>query len=213
MPHGGSGRSRARRDAGPDVIEPNRNRPSAEDPVGGNSRSGMPTPPQRVRLAWWLWLASIVVGFIRTVVSLSDRRMLIEQMQQVAPELSQSELDDAANSGIMFALLLALVTAAVYVLVANRMVQGRNWARIVVVVLATFSVVRAVLMLFGLATLGSTVTMQGTSVQVGALDIVFSLVVAGLDAAVLVLVLHPEATRFFREATRRFREQRANRSR
>ncbi|MDR7302365.1 hypothetical protein [Haloactinomyces albus] len=195
------------------MIEPNRNRPSGADVGGGHGRSDAPQPPQPVRLAWWLWLASVVVGFVRTVVLLADRRMLIEQMRQVAPELSQSEVDAAANSGIMFTLLLALAIAAVYVLLANRMVQGRNWARIVVVVLASFSVVRTLLMLFGLVTLGSTVTMQGTSVRIGAPDIVFNLIGLGLNAAVLVLMLRPEAIGFFREARRRFLAQRASRSR
>ncbi|RCW46896.1 hypothetical protein DFQ14_101236 [Halopolyspora algeriensis] len=175
-------------------------------------RGGMPTPPQWVQLAWWLWLASVVVGLVRTVVQLSDRRMLIDRLRQVQPELSQSEVDAAANTGIMFALLLGLLIAGAFVLLANRMAQGRNWARIVILVFAAFNVVSTVFTLFGLAVLGSTVTVQDTTVQVDAWNIVFSLVIGALDAAVLVLLLRPDVNTFFREARRRFHEQKAGRT-
>lgn len=187
---------------------PGRNHPHGVDASGRAEPSGKPVAPRQVSLAWWFWIASTVVGVVRAVVQLSDRRMLIEQMRRTAPDLSQSEVDAAASSATLLTLLLALTIAAVYVLLANRMVQGRNWARIVMVALAALSAVGAVLMLFGMATLGSTVSMQGMSVSVDALNVVFSLIVAALDAAVLALVLHPDANRFFREATRYFHDRR-----
>lgn len=172
--------------------------------AGGN---GAPVPPQWVQRARWLWIASVVVWFARTLAQLGDRRMLIDQLREVQPELSQSEVDAAANTGILFALLLGLLIAAGLVLLANRMVQGRNWARIVILVLAAFSVISTLLTLFGLAVLGSSV-----GVQVDALNVVLGLVVGVLDAAVLVLLLRPEANRFFREATRWFHERKTGRT-
>ncbi len=172
------------------------------DAFGASGEQAPPQPavPRVLRLAWWVWIAATAVGFVRSVIQLTDRRMLLSRISEAAPDLSQSELDAAVNSGILLTLLLSLAVAAVYVLVANRMLRGRNWARVVTSLMAAFGVLGTFLALFGVVTLGSTVTVQSTTVRLGVLDIVFGVAVGALEVAFLVLVWHPDAIRFFRAA-------------
>lgn len=159
---------------------------------------GAPEVPRVLGLAWWLWIAAVVVGVVRSVVQLSDRTMLVSQISRAAPELTQSQVDQAVNSGIVLTLLVTGGIAAVYVLLANRLLRGRNWARVVMSLVAGFGVLGTVLALFGMAALGSSVTVGGTTVQLGFLDVVFGLVVAALDVAVVVLMWHRDTNHYFR---------------
>lgn len=190
---------------------PGQDRQEPVDAFGRPQHPEAPEVPRVLGLAWWLWISATVVGFVRAVVQLMDRGMLISQVSRAAPELSQSEVDAAVNGGIMLTLLVSLGLAAVYVLLANRLLQGRNWARMVVSLVAAFGVLGTVLAMFGMATLGSSVTVQGTTVQLGFLDVVFSLVVAALDAAALALTWHPDSNRYFQRVAAMPRQPRTTR--
>lgn len=169
-----------------------------------------PSPPRRVVLARWLWIAGTALWIVRAVLQLADRRMLIDQLRRMAPELSQSEVDAAANSGILLSLVFALLIGAVGLLLAQRMLEGRNWARVLVTVVTAFSVVSTALMLVGLATAGSTLRVEGSVVRIDPVNILLSVVVAGISAAVLISLWHPESTSYFHQAARRAREQRTS---
>lgn len=175
---------------------PGRDGSEPVDAFGGAPEA--PAVPRVLGLAWWLWIAATVVGIVRSVVQLSDRTMLVSQISRAAPELTQSQVDQAVNSGIVLTLLVTGGIAAVYVLLANRLLRGRNWARVVMSLVAGFGVLGTVLALFGMAALGSSVTVRGTTVQLGFVDVVFGLVVAALDVAVVVLIWHPDTNRYFR---------------
>ncbi|NYH78696.1 hypothetical protein FHR84_002021 [Actinopolyspora biskrensis] len=178
--------------------------PAQGEPVRGESGSGPDSPPRSVWLARWLWIAAAIVGFARSVIQMSDRRALVEELRSLNPELAQHEVDAAVNGGIMFSLLLVLAVAALYVLIGNKMARGRNWARVVILVIAGLLVVSTA---FTLITTGSgtpTASVEGVpSMALGPLSLAFGIVIALLDAAVFVLLLRPESRRFFAEVKRR----------
>ncbi|MBA8827158.1 hypothetical protein FHX42_004542 [Saccharopolyspora lacisalsi] len=170
-------------------------RPGWMDVFGRPAPSAGPEPPQQVLLARWAWIAGLVVWLVRSVIQLTDRRMLVDQLRRMAPELTQSEVDAAANSATLFSLLLALSIGAVGLMLVRRMLWGRNWARILITVVTAFSVVSTALALVGIATLGPAVP-----VRVDVVNILLSVVVAGISVAVLVLLWHPASNRYFRAA-------------
>ncbi|WP_017976923.1 hypothetical protein [Actinopolyspora halophila] len=178
--------------------------PDQGGPVQGENGNATETPPRSVWLARWLWIAAAVVGFARSVIQMSDRRALVEELRTLNPELAQHEVDAAVNGGIMFSLLLVLAVAALYVLIGNKMARGRNWARVVILVITGLLVVSTA---FTLITTGSgtpTSSVQGVpSMALGPLSLAFGIVIALLDAAVFVLLLRPESRRFFAEVKRR----------
>lgn len=156
--------------------------------------------PRHLVLARWLWIASTVAGLLRSFIQLSDRGMLISELHRQAPQLAQDQLDAAANSGILFTLVMSLAVFGIYLMLANRMVQGRNWARVLMTVLGALSVLGTLFTLIGVVAIGPDAIMRATGVRVDIVDTVFSVIVVGLDASVLALLYRPDSNRFFRDA-------------
>lgn len=156
-----------------------------------------PRPPRELELARWAWIATAVLDFARSVWQLADRERLTNEVHRAAPELTQQQLDATVNSGVLFTLLSSLALLVVYVGLSTRMLQGRNWARVVLAVFGGFNVFGTVMTLLALAVFGrgELVRLVGTTIQTS--DIGFSVVVMLLNAAALVLMFLPAANRFF----------------
>lgn len=157
--------------------------------------------PRYVDLARWLWIASTVIGFARSLVELSDRSALVSELRKMAPQMSQEQVDSATNSGILLTIVSSLAILALYIAIATRMARGRQWARVVMALLGGLSVLGTVLVVVGVAVLGPARVTQtaGIDMPVAPVDMVFSVVVAAMSVATLVLLFHPESNRFFRE--------------
>lgn len=105
------------------------------------SEDTTPQPPRAVVRSRWFWIGAAVVAAGRTLWELADRAPLIELVRKGAPELSQDQVDANVSGAIMVSLLFAAIALAVYVFLANRMLIGRNWARIAMLVLGFFEVI------------------------------------------------------------------------
>ena len=153
-----------------------------------------PTPPKLVDLARWLFILSAAVGLVRFVVQLADREMLIRELRVQQPKLSQDELDAAATGGIVFGLLIGIGLVLVYTLLANRMAGGRNWARVVLTVIAAvgifLGVVRLVAAVSGVA--------AAFGLAISGVDLAFGVVTMLIDATAVVLMFQPSVSRYFR---------------
>lgn len=158
------------------------------------ARPPRPTPPKLVDIARWLFILSAVIGMVRFVVQLADREMLIRELRSRQPNLSQDELDAAATGGIMFGLLIAAVLVLVYALLANRMAGARNWARIVLTVIASagifFGVIRVIAVASGFA--------AAFGLVVSGVDLAFGLVTMLVDATAVALMYQPSVSGYFR---------------
>ncbi|PRW63865.1 hypothetical protein [Actinopolyspora mortivallis] len=157
--------------------------------------------PRSVWLARWLWLAATAVGFVRSVIQLSDRRTLTEQVRQLEPELAQHEVDAAVNGGIMFSLLVSIAVAVLYVFLATRTAQGRNWARVIILVLCGLLVFSTAMTLLTTAVgMPEDYVRMFPGLTPDPLSVILGVVIAALDVAVFVLLLRPESGRFFAAA-------------
>lgn len=110
------------------------------------------TRPVTVTAAFWLWVVSAVVGVIGAIVAFATIGN--------NPQIQQLEQTEAAavTTGVTIAAVLFLVFAALRVLFAWFMYKGRNWARIVLTILAALSII-GVLLSLGTATILEWVTM------------------------------------------------------
>lgn len=154
-----------------------------------------PTPPKPVDLARWLFILSAAVGMVRFVVQLSDRQTLIGLLRQEQQlNLSQDELDAAANGGILFGLLLAGGLLLVCALLANRMAAGHNWARVVLTVLAAAGIFFGLLRLI---TAGSGLA-SAFGLVISPVDLVLNTITMAIDAAAVVLAYRSPAGAYFR---------------
>lgn len=176
--------------------------PGSADVSGGSQSTQKRSVPRNVQLAHWLWIASAVVGFVRSIVQVSDRESLVSGLHEQMPQWSQEQVNSVTNSTILSTILLSLAILAVYASLATRMSQGRNWARIVITVIGGLRTVGTLFVLLALATLGMATLTRVSGVPLGATDIVFSLVTAMIDIAALVFMFLPDANKYFRESAR-----------
>jgi len=158
---------------------------------GPDESLGAPAPagsaPRSTALAvrlMYLQVALSVVGLIVTLVSRDSLRSSISSRNTT---LSQSGLDTAVTAGIIVAVVVNLAFIVLYLLLSRQVARGRNWARIVTVVLAAFS------LLGGLTALAQ----SGVAVS-RVLSVLSALIAVGL---IVLLMFRPDSKAFF--ATRR----------
>lgn len=160
------------------------------------SKQTWPPPPKLIDIARWLWIAGAAIGTIRFVVQLADRDMLITEMRKQQPNLGQDEIDSAVSGGIGFGLLLGIGLVLLYALLANRMAQGRNWARIVLTVIGAagifFGLVRLIAVGTGFA--------AAFGFAVSTVDLAIGTVTMLIDGAALILMFLPSVAGHFRKS-------------
>lgn len=178
---------------------------------GTGEDPGVPVP-RSVDLARWLWIAGSVLVFVRWLVQLSDRGALVAEMRKLAPQLTQEQVDSQTNFGILLTIVGSLAILAVYVVIATRMTQGRQWARVAIAVLGGVRVLRTVLLLLAVFVVTwlvvflpvpeSTDQLIGSNPPIAVTDVVFGVIVLVTDLGTLVLLFRPRSNRFFRETAR-----------
>ncbi|WP_127783445.1 hypothetical protein [Rhodococcus sp. X156] len=149
---------------------------------GSNDPGQQPrTVPADVDKAWKLWLASIVIGLIGTVVGLlaTDRDKLKQDL--IAEGSAPADVDAVVNATVVSIAVIGLIILALQLLFVFKMRAGRNWARIVLTVLGVVGVLSSV---FSLS--------QGSG-----LAAVVNLVSAVVVVAAIVLMYRPAAKAYF----------------
>jgi hypothetical protein len=148
---------------------------------------GTSVRPQDVNLAFWLWIASLLVAITATLIAIptmGETAQLAAQQQAAARGTSLSP--DAAASMVHLVVVSSIVGSvvgfALNVFFAVKMRAGRNWARIVITVFAVIGVLFTVL---GLKS-GLTLALQ--------------IVAALLYIATVVLMFRPAAKAYFATA-------------
>ncbi|PKW13011.1 hypothetical protein [Saccharopolyspora spinosa] len=162
-----------------------------------------PTSPQALLVARWLWIGSVLIGVVQAFIQLVDRPQLIAELRQLQPGMSQMDLEAAANSGIMVTFLLKAMILLLYVVLSRRMLEGRNWARIVLTVFGGFGIFNAVLTVLTVSLVGTALIRELSGVAITGVDVVFSLVVMLVEIAAIVFMYRPDSNRFFRAVRNR----------
>ncbi|RJQ77208.1 hypothetical protein D5S17_16000 [Pseudonocardiaceae bacterium YIM PH 21723] len=153
-----------------------------------------PRPPRSVVRSRWFWIGAAVVAAGRALWELADRATLVDTIRKGAPELSQDQVDANVSGAIMVSVLWAAVLLMLYVLLANRMLIGRNWARIAMLVLGFFEVIG------GAVGLGAVAAGMATRLgfHITGPSIAFAVVSRLLEAVAIGFLLHPTATQYFK---------------
>lgn len=161
-----------------------------------------PQPPKALQIARWLWVGAVLVGVVQAFIELLDRERLIRELRQLQPEMTQTDLDAAANSGILFTFMFKALTLMVYVLLSRRMLEGRNWARVTLTVFGGFGVFNAVITVLTVSLVGQELIERLTGTTLSGLDVVFAVLVALVEIVAIVFMYRPEANRYLREMRR-----------
>ncbi|HEX6402565.1 MAG TPA: hypothetical protein VF003_05305 [Pseudonocardiaceae bacterium] len=124
---------------------PDQQRPPA--PAGGYRRPEAPARgprPNSVDISFWLWITYLTIGAINTVVGFVQRdRNRADAINAVVaqyPGMDRSMIDSLATVVVVGVVVLGLLFVAACVSCALLMRGGRNWARVVLTVVGSLSV-------------------------------------------------------------------------
>lgn len=158
---------------------------------GADDTLGAPGPvgaaPRSTALAVRLMYVQVALSVIGLIVTLLSRDSLRSSITSRNTTLSPSALDTTVTATLVFLVVVNIVFVVLYLLLSRQVARGKNWARVVTVVLAALSV------LSGLSALAQS-GVAGSRI----LSVVGALVAIGL---IFLLMFRPDSKAFF--ATRR----------
>jgi uncharacterized membrane protein (UPF0136 family) len=98
-----------------------------------------PTPPQDVDRASKILYGLAGLGILNTLLSFTMKAQIRDAIRDRYPDYTADELDSTVNAFLGIAVVVGIVFALIYVLLARKVLQGRNWARIVATILLAFN--------------------------------------------------------------------------
>ena len=125
------------------------NYPSAPPPgdYGSGQQQQQPAfaPPREVTTSFWLYVAGAVIVLIGGLFSLGSKQAVLDSLRNAnTTGLTDSQLQSAASLAIGVVVVLAIIIAGLYVLFAFKLKAGRNWARIVLTIIAALNLLSLV---------------------------------------------------------------------
>jgi hypothetical protein len=137
-----------------------------QDSSGQPNQYGQPTPygmpaapqyteptaqnipvPSTVQAAFWVWVATVVLTLVGGIVTLTNSSAALATLKaNNTAGLSDAQLQSLATTTLAVAAVVSVIFAGLYLLFAFKARAGRNWARIVLTVLA---VLRLLSLAFG----------------------------------------------------------------
>lgn len=149
------------------------------------TETGTLSRPTTITAAFFGYLLSTVVAVISGVLLLTSRQELLDTMRnanaQQPNRLSEDQLQHAVSVGQTTAVIVIVLFALVYLLLAFRLRAGRNWARIVLTVFVAFQVI-------------SLVALAGTTIV--------SYIGTGLAVIATILAYLPDSNEYIRQVKR-----------
>lgn len=122
-------------------------------PVSGSEYGTAPVPagppPREVTLASTLLIVSAVLGVLGAIVALANKSAFTDAIRKSNPSYSTDKVNSTYNAAVAITIVIALVLAALYILLARQVRKGRPWARIVAIVLAVLGVLSGLSALAG----------------------------------------------------------------
>jgi hypothetical protein len=161
--------------------------PSAAPGVGGAPAAAVEQPPavrNAVRLMW-VGAAISLLSLIVTLATLGTLKSQIrDQVRTNGQHVTQSQLDAAFTAAVVFSVVIAAIAIGLWLWMAWKNGQGRQWARIVATVLGVLNVIFTLLSFVGNRATGGTRILS-----------VIDLVIA---IAILILLWRKESSDFYR---------------
>lgn len=156
--------------------------PSYTEGSYGQAAPAPATPPAPLALAVKLMYAGAALSVISILLGFLQKDSMRGQVVDASPKLSPSEIDTAINVALVFATVVGLIGAGLWVLNAVFNARGAKWARVLATVLGGLAVV---------------FTLIGFSQPAPTISRVLSIIQLVLAAAILFLIWRPESSRYY----------------
>jgi len=135
--------------------------------------------PGSITLATTVMVVRAVIGLLGIVLVFAVKDDIRQAIQDSDHDLSASDADTATNLAIGIAFVLAVLIFLFYVWLAAKIRRGRNWARIVTIVIAALGVIGAI----GTSVRPTANAARGGSLLTGALDLIVLIALATPSAS------------------------------
>jgi uncharacterized BrkB/YihY/UPF0761 family membrane protein len=100
--------------------------------------------PGSITLATTVMVVRAVIGLLGIVLVFAVKDHIHQAIAENNHDLSASDVDTATNVAIGIALVFAVLVFLFYIWLATKIRRGRNWARIVTIVIAAVGVLAAI---------------------------------------------------------------------
>jgi hypothetical protein len=99
------------------------------------------TPPNEIMSAFWCYLAGALILVVSGVLTINQRQQLVSALRENNTQhLTVDQINTVVTATMAVTVVILIIVAALYVLFAFKLRQGRNWARIVLTVIAALAV-------------------------------------------------------------------------
>ncbi|HEX3789852.1 MAG TPA: hypothetical protein VHW44_18440 [Pseudonocardiaceae bacterium] len=102
-------------------------------------------PPAAVLASFWIFVLAAVAAAVGGVLVFADKQKLVTLLRdsnnKATTKLTDTQIQQAASVGAVVAIVTAIVVALLLLLLAFRLKSGRNWARVLITILAVLDVI------------------------------------------------------------------------
>lgn len=101
-----------------------------------------PAPPNEIVGAFWAFVLAAVIGIVGGLLVLGTKQTIVDAVRAAnTSNLTETQIQAAANIAVITAVVISVIIGALYVLFAFKLKAGRNWARIVLTIVAVLSLI------------------------------------------------------------------------
>jgi putative Mn2+ efflux pump MntP len=122
--------------------------PKAPPIEQGPPQASPQAAPTEIIVSFWCYLVAAVVGLVGGLLLLGSRQAIEDSLRTAntqAGRYTDAQIHQLATIAIAVTVGIAIVFAALYVLFAFKLKEGKNWARIVLTVLAALALISLLL--------------------------------------------------------------------
>jgi hypothetical protein len=136
--------------------------PEPDQPNYGDGQQGLPSfpaapeanemrqqsypPPTEITAAFWCYLVGAVITVVGGLLVLAARQTIVDATRAAnTTNVPDSEIQQLANFAVGVAVVLSLIIAGLYAFFAFKLRAGRNWARIVLTIVAALALLSLLL--------------------------------------------------------------------
>jgi hypothetical protein len=115
--------------------------PSAPPPSEAEAHQQVLPAPTEIVIAFWAYVVGAVVGVIGGIMLLGAKQSLIDSLRasNTNGALTDTQIQSAAGVAVTVGIVVSIIVAALYVFFAFKLKAGRNWARIVLLIIAVLA--------------------------------------------------------------------------
>jgi hypothetical protein len=98
--------------------------------------------PNEVTGAFWCYIAAAVIIVVGGLLAIGAKQDILNTLRaNNTSNLSEADLNTAAGVAVTVAVVAAIIVAALFALFAFKLRAGRNWARIVLAIIAALELI------------------------------------------------------------------------